>query len=122
MKQLGIYILILLHLNVALFPQLDEVDVYDVKTGRQIEDINTVFEWFGVSLGYDTDADDEDDDNGDERQIIKTVSFICAKITNFNDFITQQIIFFACENKYFEFISPKIYAISFEIVAPPPEV
>jgi hypothetical protein len=69
-------------MNTSMFlPQVAEVDLYDSQ-GNQLDDVNSVIEYFQVALGYDHHADDEDDDNGQNFHLVKNIEY------NFQQVIT----------------------------------
>jgi hypothetical protein len=99
-------------------PQIAEDDVFDAN-GKQVDDVNSVIEYFQVALGYDHHADDEDDDNGQNFHLIKNVEY------NF------QQCYFAIEPAAILPISSPIFyhtdernfqSISMDIISPPPDL
>jgi hypothetical protein len=119
MKKVLAFLVLLSHMNTSMFlPQLPEVDAFDAG-GRKLDDINSVVEYVGVALGYDTTPDDEDDDSGQ--------SFHIAKVPNY--FLFQPVSIVRVENTpqsnashFTEYRSDKINPISIDILTPPPEV
>lgn len=122
MKRVVVFILIILHLNAALIPQLNEVDSVDASTGQQLEDINSVIEWVRAALGYDTIADDEDDDSGDNGQICSNYISIPHQTVNYADLFAVNAPPLTNKGKFADLYQIKLQLIHFEIVAPPPEV
>ena len=121
MKQVAVFILMMLHLNVALIPHLDEVDVYNVITGSQVDDINTVYEWVSIVLGIDTTADDEDDDNANDGQISFNFVTTCPRLVNHFDIRPNHNFGISKSQNFSTFITCQIKSISFDIESPPPE-
>lgn len=119
MKRILAFVLIICYLNTALFQtQLVEVDRYDAK-GLLVDDINSVGEFFDeVVMGnVDETPEDEDDDTGDDCQVVKTVDLffqyhfktIIAPVT------TQRVI-----HSSDDIVIPSL-EVSIEIPYPPPE-
>ncbi|MDO6429959.1 hypothetical protein Q4E93_05155 [Flavitalea sp. BT771] len=119
MKKVLAFLVLLSHMNTSMFlPQLPEVDAFDA-LGRKLDDINSVVEYVGVVLGYDTTADDEDDDTGQ--------AFHIAKVPNYLLFQPVSIVrvenTLQCNTTHFaEYRSDEIKLISIETLTPPPEV
>lgn len=120
MKNLLAFLVLISHVNFSLFiPQADEVDQYDAM-GRQVNDINSLYEYVNeIVLGnMPTASQDEDDDTGRYYHIVKVTSFcfsqniISLKKPELAGF--QKIIFFDC-------FTLKLPSIFFEIQSPPPE-
>lgn len=117
------YILLFLHIATTMFiPVADEKDIYDAR-GRQINDINTLFEFVDhVVLGHTAiNATDEDDDQPHFFTGSNSVSFY---ITN-----QQQVPVSHQEPStndlavaYPLVAVQKPLAIAYEILTPPPEV
>jgi len=105
-------------MNASMFlPQVAEDDVYD-KNGIQEDDINSVLEYFSVALGYDTTADDEDDDSGQNFHLAKTVEYTYQQ----QFLIISQPEFAAIvKHNFAEYQLEKITPVSFDIITPPPE-
>lgn len=99
-------------------PQVAEEDVYDTH-GKQVDDINSVIEYFQVALGYDHHADDEDDDNGHNFYLLKNIEYNC-----------QEIIITTERKEFYTILSQTFYhtnesdfqSLSADIVTPPPEL
>jgi hypothetical protein len=70
------FILLISHMNTSMFlPQVVEQDAYD-STGQQVNDINSVWEFVDEEiLGNDSTPFDEDDDNGQNFHLVKTVDY-----------------------------------------------
>lgn len=80
MKRFLSLIVLLCHINASMFlPQVAEEDVYDAH-GMQVDDVNSLVEYFQVALGYDHHADDEDDDNGQNFHLVKTIEYKCQQV------------------------------------------
>ena len=106
-------------MNTSMFlPQVAETDVYDAN-GKQVDDINSVVEYFAVVLGFDHTADDEDDDNGQNFHLIKTsdCNFQQSLSGSQNNTLNQRI-----KADFSNFQSSKVERISYEIVTPPPDI
>lgn len=57
-------------MNTSMFlPQVPQHDVFD-EYGNQMDDINSVVEYVMVTLGLDETADDEDNDNGQNFNVV----------------------------------------------------
>jgi hypothetical protein len=116
------YILLFLHINTTMFiPVVDEKDVYDAR-GRQIDDINTMFEFVDqVILGHtDVTAEDEDDDQAHYFTGSFGVSYYIST--------PQQVT--VCRNEpntsqlaaaYPLLQEPKTSSVAYDILTPPPE-
>jgi len=98
-------------------PQLDEVDTFDAG-GQQQDDINSVVEFVDQSLlgNRDDTPEDEDDDSGQNFQLI-TVDYFYdpASITidqSFASIVSQE---------FFDRANNRIPAVSLEIITPPPK-
>ena len=105
-------------MNTSMFlPQVPEDDVFD-KSGRQIDDINSVVEWVATALGYDHTSDDEDDDSGQNFHLVKSYEY------NFRQAYTIITIEHSNEIKKPDYSNRKtVYRedIYREIITPPPE-
>ena len=116
------YILLFLHISTTMFiPVVDEKDVFD-KRGRQINDINTIFEFVDqLVLGHtDVTQQDEDDDQAHYFTGINSVSY----------YISNQQQVTCCKQEptssqlavaYPLMAVQKPLAIAYEILTPPPE-
>lgn len=117
------YILLFVHVSTSLFiPVVDEKDVYDV-CGRQIDDINTFFEYVDqVILGHtDLTPEDEDDDQPHYFTGSSCVSY----------YISSQEQIVCCVNEptttelavaYPLLPVQKTSSVAYDILTPPPEV
>jgi len=121
MKRVVVLLIMLLHLNVALIPHLDEVDIYNPDTGSQVDDINSIYEWVSVVLGIDTTVDDEDDDKANDSQITFNYITTCPQLLDLKDFIHRPNFCVTNKRKFVGFLSCQIKSISFDIESPPPE-
>ena len=117
MKKVFAFILLSCHMNTSMFlPQVQEDDVYD-SNGVQLDDVNSVVEYFEVALGYDKTSDDEDDDNGQNFHLVKNIEY------NFQ----QQVVAVAKhdfteikEKEFSEYKIPLLTSPSYDILTPPP--
>jgi hypothetical protein len=119
MKRVFAFIILLCHLNTSMFlPQIAEDDVFDAN-GKQVDDVNSVIEYFQVALGYDHHADDEDDDNGQNFHLIKNVEYNFQQIVySIEPIITSSIVppvFYHRDEERFQ-------TIALEIITPPPDL
>lgn len=83
LRKLLAFILLINHINTAMFiPQMAEVDVYD-SNGQQVDDINTLVEFIDQDvLGhYDSTPEDEDDDT--ERTFLHLIKIVDYSYTPF---------------------------------------
>jgi len=118
MKKVLAFLVLLSHMNTSMFlPQLPEVDAFDA-VGRKLDDINSLVEYVGVALGYDTTPDDEDDDTGQAFHIAKVPSY----------FLFQPVSIIRVEktpqtnpSHFAEYRPDKIKSVSIDILTPPPE-
>lgn len=118
MKKLLAFFVLLSHMNTSMFlPQVPEVDIYD-SNGNQVDDINSVVEFVMVKLGLDRRADDEDDDNGQNFHIVKSVEYCFRpeylKLNKADTFVTKTAFFG-------EYQKDKITRVSFDVIIPPPK-
>ena len=104
-------------MNTSMFlPQVPQHDVFD-EHGNQIDDINSVIEYVMVSLGLDDVADDEDNDNGQNFNIVTITpcvippeATLVTKPTNFKD------------DKIKHSLSNEgITLMSYDVIVPPPK-
>lgn len=117
MKKVFAFILLLSHMNTSMFlPQVTEEDQYDAN-GQQIDDINSVVEYFAVALGYDHTPDDEDDDSGQNFHLVKGFDY------NFEQqySLLQETFVEKRKNEFSDYITASIEPVSFDVVTPPPE-
>jgi hypothetical protein len=110
-----------IHLNVALVPHLDEVDVINPVTNTQVEDINSFVELIRIVLGYDTTADDEDDDTADNGQVPVNYICVCPQLVDYRGILNthcflQTMRVIKCFNILLFFPNT-----AFDIESPPPE-
>jgi hypothetical protein len=119
MKKVLAFLVLLSHMNTSMFlPQLPEVDAFDA-VGRKLDDINSMVEYVGVVLGYDTTSDDEDDDTGQAFHIAKVPNYFLfqpVSIVRVEDTPQSNAIHFS------EYKSDEIKPVSIDILTPPPEV
>src|SRR4051794_13610638 len=114
MKNLLSILILFSHMNFSMFiPQLDEADGFD-QSGRQIDDINSLYEYIDeVVLGnVDSTPDDEDDDNGIYYHIQKAedYSFSHAQFA-----VTKPERSLKNKNDFQIFVPEKITPVFFEI-------
>lgn len=117
MKRLLAFILILSHMNTSMFlPQVPEQDVYD-SNGNQLDDITSIVELVRVKLGYDHQADDENDDSGQNFHIVNTGY-------NIEPFIGEIKKEFAINHskKFSDLKESKVPLVVYDILVPPPKV
>jgi hypothetical protein len=121
MKKVLAFLVLLSHMNYAMFiPQLDEVDAYDAN-GNQVDDINSLTEYIDqIVLGNKDDTpEDEDDDNGFYLNIVKVDQYC------FQQFVIEldaAVEIRQNKTKYPPRLENKLPAIFFEIQSPPPEI
>jgi hypothetical protein len=115
------YILLFIHISTSMFiPVVDEKDVYDA-CGRQIDDINTIFEYVDqVILGnVDVTAEDEDDDQPHYFTGTFAISYYisCQEQTiPFNEPTTKELAV-----AYPLMPVQKTSSVAYDILTPPPE-
>lgn len=119
MRRLLAFILLVSHTNTSMFmPQAPEADVYD-SNGSQVDDINSITELILVSLGIDHTADDEDDDSGQNLQLVRVAD------CEFHPFFNQIKNWGASMNGrslYSDFTNDKISLIAYDLIIPPPKL
>jgi hypothetical protein len=116
------YILLFIHISTTMFiPVVDEKDVYDV-SGRQIDDINTIFEFVDqIILGHtDITPEDEDDDQAHFFTSITSISYYISAQE-------QQIAVNEPTTRELAVAYPllpvqKTSSVAYDILTPPPEV
>lgn len=100
-----------------LLPQVPEMDVWDVN-GDQVDDINSVFEYIMVQLGFDHHPDDEDNDAG---QNFRVPTF--QQYTFNQDLLSQPTTNdFVIKPSFFNKDDYKISNLAYDILIPPPKV
>ncbi len=118
MKKLFAVILLICHVNTSMFlPQVQEQDVYN-NQGKQVDDINSIVELINVELGYDTTADDEDSDNGQNFHLVKNTEY------NFQQqsiLIVRDDYIPVKKHEFSEYRVPAIKPVCTDILTPPPE-
>ena len=118
MQKVLAFILLLSHVNFAMFvAQVDECDVFD-KSGQQKDDVNSLVQYIDVIiLKHDRHTKDSDDDNARY--------FHAAK---FDDYGFSQTIslkkeyFFVGATKFPPSIEKKLNSICLDIQGPPPKI
>jgi len=111
------FIVLLAHVNFAMFiAQVDEVDAYD-KNGQQQEDINSLVEYLAVACHIKhKPLKDSDDDNARYFHISKFDNY------NFSQFGTiKKEYFFTGKTKFPPRIEKKVSPIFLDIQSPPPK-
>lgn len=118
MKNLALYIILVLHVNSFMFlPQGQGIGGID-ENGRQIEDINTMIEWIRVALGYDHHADDEDDDNTNNLLLVQSFNKIFDEQQNK---LIAPVLFSEGEITAFPQYDERVFLSHFgEVATPPP--
>ncbi|TMI83092.1 MAG: hypothetical protein E6H10_08475 [Bacteroidetes bacterium] len=117
MKQVLALILLLSHVNFAMFiAQVDEVDIID-SSGQQQEDINSLIQYVG-QVFHIKHKPLKDSDNDSARY------FHASKFDDY-DFcqggILKKEYFFAGNTKFPPYIEEKITSIYLDIQGPPPK-
>lgn len=116
------YIFLFIHISTTMFiPVVDEKDVYDAR-GRQINDINTIFEFVDQVVMGNTHATAVDED--DDQPHFFTGSY---GVSYYISVTEQRIAINEPTTKELAVAYPllpvqKISAVAFDIVTPPPEV
>jgi hypothetical protein len=119
LKKAGLFILILSYLNLALVPQNAEQDSYH-KSGKQVDDINSFYEFIDeIVLGnIDDTPEDEDDDSGLHYLVVKTVDLHCQLGI---EAIPQTTVPTTPPNKFFLRNDHPYTLLSGDVFSPPPE-
>lgn len=111
--------MLLLHINFTMFiPQVDEMDIYD-RSGRQIEDVNSLSEYL-VEAFTPTEKHyskkDGDDDNARYFQLYRTTLFLEQPVA------VVQMLPARCRNKSIPLTDETRLAAGFsKVVSPPPK-
>lgn len=118
MKRLLAFLLLTSHMNSSMFlPQVPEHDVYD-RNGNQVDDINSVTELIMVSLGMDHTPDDEDDDTGQNFQLVRVADCVFhpffSEIKNVRIPVKDPAL-------YGDFTNNKTSLIIYDLIIPPPK-
>jgi hypothetical protein len=115
-------ILLFVHVSTSLFiPVVEEKDVYDV-CGRQIDDVNTIFEYVDQVILGNTDVTPEDEDD-DQPHYFTGSSVISYYITAqeqtipVNEPTTTELAV-----AYPLLPVQKTSSVAYDILTPPPEV
>ena len=118
MKRLLAFLLLISHMNSSMFlPQVPEYDAYDAN-GNQVDDINSITELIMVSLGMDHTPDDEDDDMGQNFQLVRVVDCV------FHPFFSEiKNVWIPIKDpaSYFDFTNNKTSMIVYDLIIPPPK-
>jgi hypothetical protein len=99
-------------------PQIAEDDLYDA-AGKQLDDVNSVIEYFQVALGYDHHVDDEDDDNGQNFHLVKNVEYNFQQIAfSIEPVLISSVTF----TVFFHKDEDSFQTVSIDIITPPPDL
>lgn len=117
MKRLVAFLLLISHMNTSMFlPQVPQHDVFD-EHGNEIDDINSVVEYVMVTLGLDDVADDEDNDQGQNFNIVNPPCIVPPHSTELTKIIVDH------NNINYSISSDAIIALmSYDVIIPPPKV
>jgi hypothetical protein len=99
-------------------PQISEDDVFDAND-KQLDDVNSVIEYFQVALGYDHHADDEDDDNGQNFHLVKNVEYNFQQIFFPVDTI---VVVITTAPAFYHRDEDSFQSMTLEIDTPPPDL
>lgn len=117
MRKFLAFFLLINHLNTSmLLPQVPETDVYDMH-GQEVDDINSVFEYVMVYLGFDNYPDDEDNDSG---QNFRVPSFAQYTIQLEGE-PALKLKIYQSKPAYIIYNEGNLHNRSSEILVPPPE-
>ena len=97
-------------------PQVPQHDLFD-EHGNQVDDINSVVEYVMVTLGLDETADDEDNDNGQNFNIVTITPCIIppnSTLLNKPPVVNNDI-------NYSWISHSAISLMSYDIIIPPPK-
>jgi hypothetical protein len=124
MEKVTLYFIILTYLNLALVPNVKEVDIYFSGSTRQTDDINSFIELVRVQLGYDTTADDEDNDSGTEDNAgsVNSSFFYIQNIVKVVFHLFSAYEFYDRKQTVFTQKEFEISSLYFNLESPPPEV
>jgi hypothetical protein len=118
MKKVFAFILLMCHMNNSMFlPQGPEEDQYDA-SGKPLDDINSVVEYFAVALGYDHTADDEDDDSGQNFHLVLACDY---DFEQHYTLLQQDASPGSRMNEFPGTINERINTMIFDVVTPPPK-
>jgi hypothetical protein len=113
------FFFLVLHINGSmLLPQVQEQDVY--ANGQQVDDVNCLVEYIAqevLDLPDDT-PEDEDDDRGQDFQLIRFGDEFCEQNFRFLQIappVKESTVYF------FDNRSARAILISFDILTPPPK-
>lgn len=117
MKKCIAFLLLLCHMNTSMFlPQVQEEDMYSA-TGQELDDINSIVELVNVELGYDTTADDEDSDNGQNFHIVKSTDYCSQQ----QSVLLERTDYKELNNKIFsEYRISSAQSVFTDVLTPPP--
>jgi hypothetical protein len=101
-----------------VLPQIAEDDLYDAN-GKQLDDVNSVIEYFQVALGYDHHADDEDDDNGQNFHLVKIVEYNFQQMV----FSIEPVLISSSTSPAFSHRDEDSFqTVALDIITPPPDL
>lgn len=105
-------------MNTSMFlPQVPQHDVFD-EDGNQLDDINSVVEYVLVTLGIDDVADDEDNDNGQNFNIVTMTP--CVIPPN-STLVEKPTIINNKKSSYLSSSNEDIALMSYDVIVPPPK-
>lgn len=118
MKQVLALILLLSHVNFAMFiAQVDELDIVD-NNGQQQEDINSLVQYIGQALHIKhKPLKDSDDDNARYFHASKFDDHFFSQAG-----ILKKADFFSVETKFPPCVDEKVNSIYLDIQGPPPKI
>jgi hypothetical protein len=124
MKKVTLYFIILTYLNLALVPNVKEIDIYVSGSTCQTDDINSFIELVRVQLGYDTTADDEDNDSGTEDNAgsVNSSVFYIQNIVKVAFHLFSAYELYDRKQTIFTQKDFEISSLYFNLESPPPEV
>ena len=104
-------------MNTSMFlPQVPQHDVFD-EEGNQIDDINSVVEYVMVSLGLDDVADDEDNDNGQNFNIVTITPCIIPPHSN----LLNKPQVSRIKKNFLATYNASITLMAYDVIIPPPK-
>lgn len=117
MKRLLAFLLLISHMNTSMFlPQVPQHDVFD-EHGNQIDDINSVVEYVMVTLGLDDVADDEDNDSGQNFNVVTITPCIIPP----NSTLLNKPIVVNNDINYSLTSHSAISLMAIDVIVPPPK-
>ena len=115
------YILLFIHINTTMFiPVADEKDVYDA-CGRQINDVNTFFEFINEVMLGNTDVNSQDED--DDLAHYFTGAGITSYVPNAQEIrlVREEPSATDLAVAYPRALVQKISTVAYDILTPPPK-